>query len=142
MKETEKNKEEEKEENDRREKRLSTTKMSRAVMPGMTNQRGILFGGQLMAWMDEISGIAAKRFAECEVATVAVEQIKFLAPIPCGTFLDVCGEVVSVGNTSLKVVVEAWMDVQGNQVQKAAEGTFVYVALDEHGNPRKVEKRL
>ena len=50
-------------------------------------------------------------FTECEVATVAVEQIKFLAPIPCGVFLDVCGEVVSVGNTSLKVQIEAWMDV-------------------------------
>lgn len=111
-------------------------------MPEMTNQRGILFGGQLMAWMDEISGITAKRFAECEVATVAVEQIKFLAPIPCGAFLDVCGEVISVGNTSLKVVVEAWMDVSEGQAQKVAEGTFIYVALDEHGKPRKVEKSL
>ena len=81
---------------------MKMTKMSRAIMPGMTNQRGILFGGQMMAWMDEVSGITAKRFTECEVTTVAVEQIKFLAPIPCGVFLDVCGEVVSVGNTSLK----------------------------------------
>lgn len=121
---------------------MRTTKMSRAIMPGMTNQRGILFGGQLMAWMDEVSGITAKRFAECEVATVAVEQIKFLAPIPGGAFLDVCGEVVSVGTTSMKVAVEAWIDVSDGQVQKVAEGMFIYVALDEQGRPRKVEKSL
>ena len=124
------------------ESQIRTTKMSRAIMPGMTNQRGVLFGGQLMAWMDEISGLTAKRFAECEVATVAVEQIKFLAPIPGGVFLDVCGEVVSVGTTSMKVAVEAWMDVSYGQAQKAAEGMFIYVALDEQGRPRKVEKSL
>ena len=121
---------------------MKVTKMSRAIMPGMTNQRGILFGGQLMAWMDEVSGITAKRFTECEVATVAVEQIKFLAPIPCGVFLDVCGEVVSVGNTSLKVQNEACMDVSEKKKKKVAEGMFVYVALDEHGKPRKVGKTL
>ena len=82
------------------------------------------------------------RFTECEVTTVAVEQIKFLAPIPCGVFLDVCGEVVSVGNTSLKVQIEAWMDVSNGESEKVAEGLFVYVALDEHGKPRKVGKTL
>ena len=121
---------------------MKVTKMSRAIMPGMTNQRGVLFGGQMMAWMDEVSGITAKRFTECEVTTVAVEQIKFLAPIPCGVFLDVCGEVVSVGNTSLKVQIEAWMDVSNGESEKVAEGLFVYVALDEHGKPRKVGKTL
>ncbi len=71
-----------------------------------------------------------------------MEQIKFLAPIPCGVFLDVCGEVVSVGNTSLKVQIEAWMDVSEGESKKVAEGMFVYVALDEHGKPRKVGKTL
>lgn len=95
-----------------------------------------------MAWMDEVSGITAKRFAECEVATVAVEQIEFLLPIPCGVFLDICGEVVSVGNTSLKVRVDVWMDLENGRIQKAAEGMFVYVALDKQGKTRKVGKTL
>lgn len=60
------------------------TKMSRAIMPSMANFRGILFGGMLMEWMDEVAGITAKRFAGCEVATVAVEQIRFLKPVPVG----------------------------------------------------------
>ena len=53
-----------------------------------------------------------------------------------------CGEVVSVGNTSLKVQLEAWMDVSNGESEKVAEGLFVYVALDEHGKPRKVGKTL
>ena len=30
------------------------TIMTRAVMPSMTNFRGVLFGGMLMEWMDEV----------------------------------------------------------------------------------------
>lgn len=54
------------------------TTMSRAVMPGMANHRGILFGGELMAWMDEVAGIAARRFVGSEVITAAVEQMYFM----------------------------------------------------------------
>ena len=88
----------------------NVTIMTRAVMPSMTNFRGILFGGMLMEWMDEVAGITAKRFAGSEVATVAVEQMKFLKPVPVGAFVEVSGEVVEVGNTSLRIRIRAVMD--------------------------------
>ena len=51
---------------------LPVTKMSRIVMPASTNDAGNLYGGRLLDWMDEVSGIAAKRFAHSEVMTVFV----------------------------------------------------------------------
>lgn len=92
-----------------------------------------------MQWMDELSGIAAKRFDGGEVATVAVKEIRFLKPVPQGAFLDVTAQVIAQGNTSITVLVTAWMDKNGSdeQQENAAEGEFVYVALDEQGNPRK-----
>lgn len=42
---------------------LPVTRMSRIVMPASTNDAGNLYGGRLLDWMDEVSGIAAKRFA-------------------------------------------------------------------------------
>ena len=133
------------------------TIMTRAVMPSMTNFRGILFGGMLMEWMDEVAGITAKRFAGSEVTTVAVEQMKFLKPVPVGAFVEVAGEVVDVGNTSLRIRIRAVMDGEapdagemnvehdvswtedwGRRRIPVAEAMFVYVALGEDGKPEKV----
>lgn len=122
---------------------MKTTKMSRAVMPSMTNQKNVLFGGELMKWMDEVSGITAKRFTQSDVSTVAVEQVKFYKPIPLGAFVDVVGTVAAVGNTSLRVQVTVMMDGEPEQEEiLAAEAVFVYVALDDEGKPRKVERKL
>lgn len=122
---------------------MRTTKMSRAVMPSMTNHKNVLFGGELMKWMDEVSGIAAKRFAQSDVSTVAVEQVKFYKPIPLGKFVDVVGTVAAVGNTSLRVQVTVMMDNEPEQEEiLAAEAVFVYVALNDEGKPRKVERKL
>ena len=123
-----------------------TTKMSRAIMPFMTNQRGVLFGGKLLEWMDEVSGITAKRFAQSEVATVAVERVRFLKPIPLGSFLDVIGEVKEVGNTSIRVEIRAVIDTLSSAEPTpdgdlAADAVFVYVALDNNGRPRKVDRK-
>ncbi len=107
-------------------------------MPSMNNGNGVLFGGRLLSWMDEISGIAAVRYDGGKVATAAMEQVTFRLPIPVGSYLDVEGEVVSVGNTSLRVRVRARVD---GQKEIAAEAFFVYVALDEDGRPRKVDQK-
>lgn len=126
------------------------TIMTRAVMPSMTNFRGVLFGGMLMEWMDEVAGIAEKRFAGPEVTTAAVEGMKFLRPIPVGAFIEVAGAVATVGNTSLRVKIDVSMDSQHRGVKGdekvdkvlVAEALFVYVALDEMGKPRTIEKEI
>ena len=116
------------------------TKMSRAVLPTSVNARGILFGGELMAWMDEISGIAAKRFAGKEVATVSVADINFLHPIPVGAFIDLNADIVSVGVKSLKVKIDVIMDAP--EPVKAAEALFVYVTINDDGKPVPVDRTL
>ena len=68
---------------------LPVTKMSRIVMPASTNDAGNLYGGRLLDWMDEVSGIAAKRFAHSEVMTVGIESIRFMRPMPQGSFIDI-----------------------------------------------------
>ncbi len=107
-------------------------------MPSMDNGNGVLFGGKLLSWMDEIAGIAAVRYDGGKVATVAMEQAAFKTPIPVGSFLDIEGVVVSVGNTSLRVRTRAQID---GREEIAAEAVFVYVALDEEGRPRKVNEK-
>lgn len=122
-----------------------TIYMTRAVMGAMVNAAGMLFGGELLAWMDELAGIAAKRFSGSDVVTVGVNQVSFLKPIPLGAFLDLEAQVTKVGNTSMEISLEAWMDEREPRGTKrtgrvlAAKSTFVYVAVDSEGKPKKVE---
>lgn len=119
---------------------MKETMMSRVIFQSVANQRGILFGGKLLAWMDEVAGVTAWRLAEGEVITTAIEHVQFYKPLPIGTVLDVVGEVVSVGNTSMKVQVRVLIDrnQNGEKDVLAAEALFVYVAIDGDGRPRKL----
>ncbi len=122
---------------------MKISKMSRVVFLGETNQRGVLFGGKLMAWMDETAGATAKRFARSEVVTAAVEQMRFYKPIPVGAFIDVVGEVIHVGNTSMKVRIQVLMDdPDGGEDILMADAMFVYVSIDEEGHPIKINRKL
>ena len=40
----------------------STTSVTKTVFPGRTNHHNTLFGGDALAWMDEVAFIAATRF--------------------------------------------------------------------------------
>ena len=57
----------------------SLTEQSHLLMPKCLNAAGYLFGGQLLAWIDETAGIVAKRHAEMNVVTVAVDNMYFKA---------------------------------------------------------------
>ena len=96
---------------------LPVTKMSRIVMPASTNDAGNLYGGRLLDWMDEVSGIAAKRFAHSEVMTVGIESIRFMRPMPQGSFIDINAEVVHVGNTSMKIKITVMMDQDPEEIE-------------------------
>ncbi|SCP98151.1 acyl-CoA thioesterase [Anaerobium acetethylicum] len=121
---------------------LYVTKMSRSIMPAMTNRNSTLFGGKLLSWMDEIAGITAARYANSKVATVAIETVLFMKPICGGDFIDVEGRILSVGKTSLRVMIEVSVDKGNGRRENAAEAVFVYVALDESGKPKKVVEEI
>ena len=116
------------------------TPMIRTVaMPADTNPAGDIFGGWLMGLMDMAAGNAAARRARGRCATIAVEGMSFLSPVHVGDEVSLYAEIVKVGTTSMKISVEAWRrprhDGTSIQVTKAS---FTFVAIDEHGRPRKV----
>lgn len=123
---------------ERRIKR-SITRVTKTIFPGMTNHHNTLFGGQALAWMDDVAFVAATRFCRKPLVTVSSEKIDFKEPIPSGTFAELVAEVVHVGNTSLKVKVDIFLEnmYEDNQ-HKAISGIFSFVALDEQKRPTPV----
>ena len=117
----------------------SQTRIFKAVFPNTTNHYDTLFGGTAMHLMDEVAFITATRFSRQKVVTVSSDRIDFTKPIPSGTLMELVGRVVHVGNTSLKVHVEIFIEqMYSTQREKAISGNFTFVAIDEDKNPVRI----
>lgn len=115
------------------------TSIFKAVFPNTTNHYDTLFGGMAMHMMDEVAFITATRFARKRVVTVASDSIDFTQPIPAGTIIELIGKIAHVGNTSLKVSVEIYVEEMyafGRTL--AISGMFTFVALDAFKKPVSV----
>jgi acyl-CoA hydrolase len=111
----------------------STTRIFKAVFPNTTNHYDTLFGGTAMQMMDEVAFITATRFSRKRVVTVSSDKIDFKKPIPAGTIVELIGKVVQVGNKSLRVLVEIYVEeMYSDSREKAVTGDFTFVAIDEH----------
>lgn len=111
------------------------------ALPRDTNSNGDIFGGWLLSQMDLGGAIAAREIAKGRVTTVAVGSMVFLCPVPVGSTISCYCEVLDVGRSSIKVVVEVWVkQCDRNEAQKVTEGEFVFVAIDGSGRTRKIPK--
>lgn len=117
----------------------SITRIFKAVFPDSTNHYDTLFGGTAMHLMDEVAFITATRFTRKKVVTVSSDRIDFTKPIPAGTIIELVGKVIHIGNTSLKVLVEIFIEEMYKEGRdKAITGTFTFVAIDENKKPVKI----
>jgi len=117
----------------------SETRIFKAVFPNTTNHYDTLFGGTAMHLMDEVAFIAATRFSRQRMVTVSSDRIDFKKPIPHGTIIELVGKVTYLGNTSLKVRVDIYIEQMYSEGrEKAITGDFTFVAIDENKRPVKI----
>lgn len=114
----------------------SETRIFKAVFPNTTNHYDTLFGGTAMHLMDEVAFITATRFTRQRTVTVSSDKIDFKMPIPAGTIIELIGRVSYIGNTSLKIRVDVWIEqMYSEQREKAISGEFTFVAIDDNKKP-------
>ena len=110
------------------------------TMPRDTNASGDIFGGWLLSQMDIAGMITAGEVANGRVATVAVEGMVFLTPVHVGAVVSCYCDVLEVGRSSIRIVVEVWINSpHDGDPLKVTEGEFVYVAIDESGRTRAIK---
>jgi acyl-CoA thioesterase YciA len=116
-----------------------TLTLQTIAMPGDTNANGDIFGGWLMAQMDLACSVLARQRARGRVATVAVEGMTFHRPVHVGDVVSMHAEMLRTGTTSMVIDVEAWVLRQpSGDVLKVTEAKFVFVAVDEAGQKRRL----
>jgi len=109
------------------------------AMPADTNPAGDIFGGWLMAQMDLAAGNMAGRVSQGRSATVAVEGMQFLRPVKVGDEVTLYASLRKVGRTSMRIHVDVWARPRfGKDGAKVTDADFVFVALDENGDPREI----
>ncbi|NVK63296.1 MAG: acyl-CoA thioesterase [Flavobacteriales bacterium] len=117
----------------------SETRIFKAVFPNTTNHYDTLFGGTAMQLMDEVAFITATRFSRQRMVTVSSDRIDFKRPIPAGTIIELVGKVAYLGNTSLKIRVDIYIEqMYSEKRERAIRGEFTFVAIDEDKNPMKI----
>jgi acyl-CoA hydrolase len=119
----------------------SETRIFKAVFPNTTNHYDTLFGGTAMALMDEVAFITATRFSRQTMVTISSDKIDFKKSIPAGTIVELVGKVTTIGNTSLKVAVEIYVEqMYADGRELAVHGSFTFVAIDKDKKPVNIIK--
>jgi acyl-CoA hydrolase len=110
------------------------------VMPQHGNNAGRLFGGQLMAWIDMIAGVVAFRHCGGHCTTASVDYLSFEKPIQVGEIIVLDGRVTYVGNSSMEIRVDTFVEKPGLVREMVNRAYLTFVALGEDGRPARAPR--
>uniref|UniRef100_A0A8D2M799 Acyl-CoA thioesterase 11 n=1 Tax=Zonotrichia albicollis TaxID=44394 RepID=A0A8D2M799_ZONAL len=108
------------------------------VLPPHANHLGNTFGGQIMAWMENVATIAASRLCHAYPTLRAIEMFHFRGPSQVGDRLVLKAIVNNAFKNSMEVGVSAEaygqeMSVSRRHINSAF---MTFVVLDQQGQPR------
>ena len=109
----------------------------RLVLPGDLNHYGYLFGGRLLAWVDESCWIAASLdYPHCQFVTVAMDTVEFHHSVRDGTILRISCDREKEGTTSVNYAVMVIDEKAGPAIIFSTRVTFV--SVDDEGRKRPI----
>lgn len=109
------------------------------VKPEDLNPNATLFGGRLLAWIDEeIALYSVVQLENSRVVTKHMSEINFRSSARQGDIVEIGIDVVKFGTTSLTLQCEVrnmrtWETI-------ITIDTITMVSLDEHGKPKPHDK--
>jgi acyl-CoA hydrolase len=113
--------------------------LAQVMLPEDANPFGNVHGGTLMKLADTAGGTCATRHARRPMVTVVMDSMTFEQPVYVGNLVVLHACVTWTGRTSLEteVTINA-EDVLTGEVRRISTAYFVYVAIDERGQPTPV----
>jgi acyl-CoA hydrolase len=126
---------------DTRPMSFSRGEITTFVMPHMQNVLGDLFGGHLMALVDQAAAVAAIRHAGGPAVTKSIDRLDFHHPIPVGALVTCSSTVDFVGNSSMDITVHVFSEQVSTGVrQHTHTAHVVFVAIDLARKPTRVPR--
>ena len=118
----------------------SRTIQTKLVLPPDTNHMNSIFGGKVLAYIDEIAGIAAMKHSRRHVVvTASIDSVDFLSSAHVGDVLELEANVTSTGRTSMEVYVRVKsQNLQTGEEKLTTESFLTMVAMGDDGKPTPV----
>ena len=113
----------------------SRTEQVQIILPEHINGFDRLFGGRLVEWIDIVAGVVARRHSNHNVTTASIDNLQFKAPAHVNNTVLLRGQITHVGETSMEVRVDTFVEDLGGQRKLINRAYLVMVALDENENP-------
>lgn len=101
---------------------------------------GNMFGGILMAWIDEAAAAFATEYCYTpNMVTLKVGELHFKRPIKVGNHIRLYGEVVHLGTSSivLNIEVRKYNLYSGGETVVCTT-SITFVRIDDDGNPTPI----
>jgi len=117
----------------------SKTEQFRLLRYEDINGANRLFGGQLMAWIDEVAGVTARRHCEVQVTTACIDNLQFKEPAFLGDMVVIIGRMTYVGRTSMEVRVDSYVEDARGYRRPINRAYVTMVALNDEERPQVVE---
>ena len=105
------------------------------MMPRDTNEHGTIFGGIILSQIDVAGAVEARKHCAQHVVTVAIHEVRFMAPVYVGDLVSYYTKLLKIGNTSItvRVTVEAMRGHPPHTKARVTQAEVVYVAVDGAG---------
>lgn len=107
------------------------------VMAKDLNAHGNLFGGIMLAWLDEASAIyAMRRLMYTNIVTVSMDDVSFKTPGRLGDIIQIFSEIEKVGRSSIHIKTSAFsIGNKQSEKKEIIQCKIIFVCLDGSGKP-------
>lgn len=118
----------------------SRTIQTHLILPPDTNHHETIFGGRVLAFIDEIAAICSMKHAQGAVVTASIDSVDFLSSAKVGDVLELEAVVSSTGRSSMEVYVQVTsMNLLTGEEKLTTESYVTMVAVDDNGKPVPVK---
>jgi acyl-CoA hydrolase len=110
------------------------------VMPENLNHFGVLFGGYMLMWTDEVAWMAAAmEFPGSRFVTIGMDHVEFRHGVREGTILRFQADRSRLGNTSVSYRVEVHNACSGPDGEAIFSTTVTLVNVDATGRKKPLQ---
>ena len=107
------------------------------LMPKDTNERGTIFGGVILSYIDLAGAVEARKNTNRRFVTVAMREVIFERPVYVGDVVSFYARTIKRGRTSVtvRIHVEAQRRSDPGEIVVVTTAESVFVAVDDDGHP-------
>lgn len=107
------------------------------VMPPMTNHHHTMFGGYVLALIDETAAsVAAEHCGSTSIVTASMDSVTFYGPVKLGQFVHLEARLLYTGHSSMEIEVRVWGKEPGSPERRPICTAYTtFVRVDPSGKP-------